>query len=125
MSDEAKSGPPEDPSWTGGNEEAPRDIDVDLTRDSGYQIPVESIPSRESVARWVAQAILITYGAAVSLLIVLGFVVIIWLRWAPDKAQAIFTGALIPYVEKVGTFATTVFGPLLAFILGYYFGEKK
>jgi len=33
--------------------------------------------------------------------------------------------AVVPFLQAVGTFATTVFGPLLAFILGYYFGEKR
>jgi hypothetical protein len=42
----------------------------------------------------------------------------------PEHTKILITLAVIPFLEKVGTFLTTVFGPLLAFILGYYFGQK-
>jgi hypothetical protein len=73
----------------------------------------------------VALSIVAIFGVTLCLLIFGGFTLLIWLRWAPDKAGPIFSQAVIPYIEKLGTFATTVFGPLLAFILGYYFGEKS
>jgi len=110
------------------NSEVPGgDIDVDISGDPDQTgVTTENIQTKkESYARWVAIYIVLIFGVSLLLLIILGFVLLIWLRWAPDKANVIFNQAVIPFVEKVGTFATTVFGPLLAFILGYYFGEKS
>jgi hypothetical protein len=82
------------------------------------------VPHKELAAMWVAKAIVLIFGISMGLLILLGFTMFFWLRWAPDKVTVITSNAIVPYVEKVGTFAATVFGPLLAFVLGYYFGQK-
>ena len=102
------------------------DIDVDLSGGLDQTgVSTENIQKKESYARWIAIYIILIFGISLFLLIIFGFLLMFWLRWAPDKANLIFNEAVIPFVEKIGTFATTVFGPLLAFILGYYFGEKS
>jgi hypothetical protein len=103
------------------------DINVDLADSPLHSSGVSTapIPFKERYARGIANYIVGIFGLALILLMIFGFVLLIWLRWAPDKADIIFNKAVIPFIEKVGTFATTVFGPLLAFILGYYFGEKS
>jgi hypothetical protein len=123
--------PPESPTATVGqtapdSPSSEPDIDVDLSADLDQTgVSTEKIQTKENYARWIAIYIVAIFGVSLCLLILLGFVLLIWLRWAPDKADVIFNKAVIPFVEKIGTFATTVFGPLLAFILGYYFGEKN
>jgi uncharacterized protein involved in cysteine biosynthesis len=88
-------------------------------------VTTRPVRTKEDYARMVAMMIVQFFGLTLILLTILGFVLLIWLRWAPDKSEQIFSKAVIPFIEKLGTFATTVFGPLLAFILGYYFGEKS
>jgi cytochrome bd-type quinol oxidase subunit 1 len=61
-----------------------------------------------------------------SILISLGGVLVIVLVcffWQTSSAAGpLIKDALVPFLQALGVFATTVFGPLLAFILGYYFG---
>jgi len=61
-----------------------------------------------------------------SILIALGgvlVVVLVCFFWQTSSAAGpLIKDALVPFLQALGTFATTVFGPLLAFILGYYFG---
>jgi hypothetical protein len=42
-----------------------------------------------------------------------------------NEAEVIITRILVPYLQAVGNFASTLFGPLLAFILGYYFATRR
>jgi hypothetical protein len=103
-------------------EAGPGEYEIDVPADFGVE--TVNVPQKEVAAKWVAQAIVLTFGVSTALLILLGFAMFFWLRWAPDKITVIVTGAMVPYIEKIATFASTVFGPLLAFILGYYFGQK-
>lgn len=41
-----------------------------------------------------------------------------------DEAQK-FSATLVSVLESLKNFLTAVFAPLLAFVLGYYFGEKS
>ncbi len=101
------------------------DIDIDLSQNPAFEIKTGRVPAKEKGARWIATVIVFTFAGSIGLTIILGFSLLFCLRWAPDKVEPIFTKGVIPFMEKVGTFATTVYGPLLAFILGYYFGEKN
>jgi len=69
--------------------------------------------------------------AVAIVLAILGPLVLIGLiiyKFPPDvaspSASALIRESVAPLLERVATFAATVFGPLLAFVLGYYFGEK-
>jgi hypothetical protein len=114
---------PDDPQqpW----EQAPIDVDLSGLRSLRAATERADIPHKEMQAAWVAKAIVAIFGSSMVLSIILGFVLAFWLRWHPDKAHVIFTQAIIPFMEKIATFSATVFGPLLAFVLGYYFGEKQ
>jgi hypothetical protein len=43
----------------------------------------------------------------------------------PKVAEEFVTKVAVPLLTSVGTFGATLFGPLLAFVLGFYFGESK
>ncbi len=84
-------------------------------------------------ATWVSKAILYIFGGTVALVLLSGFTVIIVgvnLRGSLSgtdalNPQTLVKEAILPFTQGVATFASTVFGPLLAFILGYYFAEKS
>jgi hypothetical protein len=81
-------------------------------------------PTKEQTAPWIALGILGVWAVTLMLVLMGGF----WLIYSaggPDKAKAIIVDSAIPYLEKAGIFATSVFGPLLAFVLGYYFGKER
>jgi hypothetical protein len=71
---------------------------------------------------WVAKAIVVTFAASVVLWFGLIFSLLFVCRGAQDidKIAATFGTLLKDYATFAG-----VFSPLLAFVLGYYFGEKK
>jgi hypothetical protein len=80
---------------------------------------------RESYAK--AIALTIVWMAFVSIILVLtgGFLVIYFSMSSPENSKQIIEGAVVPLLEKTATFFATVFSPLLAFILGYYFGQRQ
>ena len=43
----------------------------------------------------------------------------------PATIDDVIAKGVIPLIQQTGTFASTVFSGLLAFVLGYYFGEKS
>jgi hypothetical protein len=69
-------------------------------------------------------ALIITWTFAVSAILILVGLYLILSHHSPD-AEALLVKAGVPALKEVGTFLSSVFGPLLAFVLGYYFGEKK
>jgi len=95
------------------------DIDVDIAEPGELERPSR----KEQAASWIAVALLSVFGVSLVLLLVGGF----FLLKAGDaeSTKKIINESAIPYIEKVGTFSSTVFGPLLAFILGYYFAAKE
>jgi hypothetical protein len=107
---------------------------VDLFRGRSAAIPpslnalsqrLESmVPPRERAARWIGQMLVVIFGITTLVIILYGFH-IISAHSSKDDAKSVVNEALIPFLEKVATFMTTVFSPLLAFILGYYFGQKQ
>ncbi len=67
----------------------------------------------------------IIFGIAIFFTIWEGFRVIFFSMDHPDHTKTLITEAVVPLLEKIATFFTTVFSPLLAFILGYYFGQGQ
>ncbi len=93
---------------------------VDLLRD----------PTAEKArgATWVAKGLVYLFGITVCISLIGGLIVVI--RCPPpldpqNPKSNVVVEAVLPLIQGVGTFASTVFGPLLAFVLGFYFGEKK
>jgi len=42
----------------------------------------------------------------------------------PEQMETVISKGIVPLMTATGTFASTVFGPLLAFVLGYYFRQE-
>ncbi|HEY6137872.1 MAG TPA: hypothetical protein VI670_08935 [Thermoanaerobaculia bacterium] len=82
-------------------------------------------PAKEKAlgARGIARVLVYTFAGAVAALF-LTIVFIFGLSASPSQAGA-FVKAFVEIVPVMENFVTKVFGPLLAFVLGYYFGEKK
>jgi hypothetical protein len=92
--------------------------------------------AKEVHAGYIARVIVWTFAGAVAALILLIYWVVMnypWIDARPTgekgeivyRAVELLTKAAAPALKEFGTFLSTVFGSLLAFILGYYFGEKK
>ena len=79
-------------------------------------------PHQRAASR-LAIGLLLLFGATLFFVLYEGFGV---LQSAPfaDPLELMSKG-VVPFLEKAGSFAQTVFGPLLAFVLGYYFGTEK
>ena len=79
-------------------------------------------------ARWVASGLVYIFGGTIALCI-FGGLVLVGIYPPKDGGNPaksdVIGAAVIPLLQGVGSFAATVFSPLLAFVLGYYFGEKK
>lgn len=110
------------------NNQDSSDITVNLPEDEGarlsdYKPQQKKIPQKEIAASWVAMGIVGIFAISLTLILIGGFLLILW---SPhENSKALMDESIIPFLEKVGTFSTSVFGPLLAFILGYYFGERQ
>jgi uncharacterized membrane protein required for colicin V production len=78
---------------------------------------------QETAATYVAYIIVCTFAATVllTLLICLG---VLWKSGDPQRVK-LFADAVLPLYEGLGKFVPTVFGSLLAFILGYYFSKEQ
>jgi hypothetical protein len=72
----------------------------------------------------LAIALIITWTFAVCAVLVLVGIYSL-LRSQPSDAEDLLAKAGLPALKEAGTFLSSVFGPLLAFVLGYYFGERK
>jgi hypothetical protein len=81
-------------------------------------------PPKEQATRRIGMLLIGIFGFASVFVTWEGFRVIFYSMDKPENTKLLINEAVIPFIEKIGTFLTTVFGPLLAFILGYYFGQK-
>ncbi|MBB4635631.1 hypothetical protein [Longimicrobium terrae] len=74
---------------------------------------------RSQNASWLSKSLIGIFGGSLAFnLLVLGFFVFF-------RAEAPDTDSYVTLLKEVATFHSTVFAPLLAFILGYYFSEGK
>jgi hypothetical protein len=104
-----------------------RDITVNLPEGSlaDYKPAEQPVPHKEASARWVAKGIVIIFGMSLGIVLIGGLFLIQLRSAGMTDPKALVADAITPLLEKAATFATTVFGPLLAFVLGYYFGERE
>jgi hypothetical protein len=109
-------------------------LSVDVKRDTVSFIPpssglVENV--RETSAKEIAKGLVNVFRLSLLGVLAGGFVLLgisatgIFFRVDMSPMSALMKDTAIPFLQAAGTFATTVFGPLLAFVLGYYFGEKN
>jgi hypothetical protein len=73
-------------------------------------------------AREVARVLVFTFAGTVAATF-LTIALIYVLSASPSQAKD-FVKAFVDVVPVMENFVTKIFGPLLAFVLGYYFGEK-
>lgn len=76
---------------------------------------------KEAYASSIARIITWTF-AACAVLLLLGMFLVALIR--PAQADQLLNKDMGLTLVGVGTFLSSVFGPLLAFVLGYYFGER-
>jgi hypothetical protein len=116
---------------TVGEGESRQPINVDLVRSEDLSALDEWASAlmepfrREMTAKWIAQLIVVLSAVCLLIILILGFILIFLLKREPATAKQLIQESVIPLLEKSATFFTTVFGPLLAFILGYYFGQRQ
>lgn len=78
---------------------------------------------KESGAKHLATALVWIFGASI-FFVLISATVVIGVQRNAEEAE-IYARTLISLLEALGAFSSAVFAPLLAFILGYYFGEKQ
>jgi hypothetical protein len=85
--------------------------------------------SKEVAAEKVAGKIIVIFGGTILGVLFLDFVTIwVLLRsygCEAEKLGEVVTKGIVPLITATSTLGSTVFAPLLAFVLGYYFSEKK
>jgi hypothetical protein len=77
---------------------------------------------KETAAKWIGKGLLIIFGA--SIFLILSIFLIIVLINCTEQAN-LLNDSLIKLLEGLAKFSSAVFTPLLAFVLGYYFGTGK
>jgi hypothetical protein len=80
---------------------------------------------KEQYAKSIALWIVFMAFVSIVLILVWGYYIIYKSSGTPENAKVLIVEAVVPLLEKAATFFTTVFSPLLAFILGYYFGQRQ
>lgn len=106
--------------------------------DQNAEVEIKEIPSQKLYERpdlpamkarganQVAQGIVWIFAIALGVLLVGSFIVVILLVAKGENAEAgqgVIRDWMLPLIQGIAEFASSVFGPLLAFVLGYYFGE--
>ena len=94
---------------------------------SDLHLQTRELP-KEATARSIAERLLRTFQQSLLLILTAGFglILIEFVMSSPPKpAASIIKESFVRLITGVATFGSTLFGPLLGFVLGYYFGEKK
>ncbi len=115
--------PPAVPSAAAAPAPEPAPVEVDLTSLPRVLTPRSRPWIKPQAAHQLAMTIVGVFAVSVILILVGGFLII--QSCSPEVAQKLIVEAAIPFLKEVASFASAVFAPLLAFILGYYFGEKQ
>jgi hypothetical protein len=80
---------------------------------------------KEATAKQIAWHLLQTFRYALLLVLGLGFGTLFYEQATqPQSVGSLMKDSIVPFVSGVGTFSSTLFGPLLAFVLGHYFGQR-
>jgi len=81
---------------------------------------------QELVAETIAKYLLWIFGLSLGAIFIGGFalILVVFQRCrTPQEVETLVDKALVPFLRGAAIFASTVFGPLLAFILGFYYGK--
>jgi hypothetical protein len=79
--------------------------------------------AKATAAKEVARVLVFTFAATIALFF-LTIALIYLLSASPSQARD-FVTAFVAILSPIENFVTKVFGPLLAFVLGYYFSENS
>jgi len=107
------------------NSENYREFDVawgdnsDLTTLASRLTLDQETQTKNYLAYWIVAIFAMTL-----LLLIAGGVLIVLLRPLAESEQALLK-TFVPFLQAVGNFMSTLFGPLLGFVLGYYFANSK
>jgi len=85
-------------------------------------VPFE-VHHRLQGARWLSKGLLIIFGVALVFNLVVP--VVFLLATGSTETSAGLLRAYAEFLKETSAFSSTVFGPLLAFVLGYYFNSKR
>jgi hypothetical protein len=101
--------------------------EVDVTVDTLAGPVKTKDPSREilkeSGARMVAYVLVGTFSGAILITIFISLAIIA--RTGSSEHAKLFTDTVVPLFEGLNKFISPIFGPLLAFVLGYYFSKEQ
>lgn len=92
----------------------------------GYSPPTKPWDPEQHKAQsatTVARAIVGTFMGSIAAIFIL-MIIILLVSSTVDEAKE-YAAVVVAILEGLGNFLTAVFAPLLAFVLGYYFGEKS
>ncbi|HEV7488813.1 MAG TPA: hypothetical protein VGQ65_24330 [Thermoanaerobaculia bacterium] len=84
--------------------------------------PFNEAREKASGAREVARVLVFTFAATIAAIFLT--IALIYVRSSTPAQANEFVKAFVDVVPVMENFVVKVFGPLLAFVLGYYFGEK-
>lgn len=112
------------PNTNADVEELPPVISVSIEQSDIVTKPVEYVPPpyKETMAGRVAMRLLLIFGLALgaAFLIILALIVPLWWHWNTEEVATKVLPAMSGILETIKIIGT-IFSPLLAFILGYYF----
>jgi hypothetical protein len=82
---------------------------------------------KEATAKALAKHLLTTFRWVVLSVLILGFVAVFCDMYdqAHGHSVSLVKDSVVPLLTGVGGFGATLFGPLLGFVLGYYFAERN
>jgi hypothetical protein len=84
--------------------------------------PFDPAKEKATGAREVARVLVFTFAATIGATFII--IALIYFRSSTPAQASEFVKAFVDVVPVMENFVTKIFGPLLAFVLGYYFGEK-
>jgi hypothetical protein len=84
--------------------------------------PFDPVKEKASGAREVARVLVFTFAATIGATFII--IALIYFRSSSPAQASEFVKAFVDVIPVMENFVTKIFGPLLAFVLGYYFGEK-
>lgn len=82
---------------------------------------------KEATAKAIAKHLLATFRWTILAVMALGFIAVFCDEAASlqGRQTSLVKDSVAPLLTGIGAFASTLFGPLLGFVLGYYFAERS
>jgi hypothetical protein len=124
--DRPEDGVPPEPDQEEPSELEP--VEIQLTEKDFETFEKEALrkPKRikETAAKNIGLLLLIIFGVTIIVILII-FAIFIFKNGGTSAEVKEYTNALITLLEGISKFSSAVFTPLLAFVLGYYFGTTR